>query len=83
MKTNYLSKRRIITLNKHNSIDSEFDVCSTKTIDEYQKAIEFVEKYNFAYRIRDIGLPQPDSSIWDLRYEIAARRKNIKDRKLP
>ena len=81
MKTNYLSKRRIKTLNTNQPIELDFDVCSKKTIDEYQKAIEFVDKYNHAYRTRDTGLPQPDSSIWDLRYEITARKKYAKERK--
>lgn len=62
-------------------IENDFDVCSSLVIDEYQKAIEFIIKYNTAYAVKNIGLPQPDSSIWDLKYEICARQKHIKERK--
>lgn len=66
MISNYLSRLRKKKIDKYIPIiENDFDVCSKNTIDKYQKAIEFIIKYNTAYGIRNRGMEQPNNSIND------------------
>jgi len=76
---NYLSRRRKRKIDEasiSDSIDSSFRITDKKVIDEYQKAIEFVIKYNFAYE-RKLSKFRFDE-IWNLRYEISFLQEKLK-----
>lgn len=78
MISNYLTKRRLKTLCKIPIIEDSFDVCEKETIDEYQKAIEFIIKYNTAYGYRNHSCySNTDYELWEIRSQIACIKNKL------